>query len=577
MVVLPVVALMGISLQGAEISNPSVRLSAAGGQPGAVLYAAGAGNQQRATIGLIPAGSKQSVPISAVTEVKTDGDESALRITAGGAVADLIIGSGPYVTVKPVKNAERIVVGTGARFVLLPDFFADDTIFDPTKLNGDSVVVPAENFLMQMIEGGDAVVMCIWGNAKDKEAKPVEPEVVLNLAGAGGARRVASTAIEFAGQPVHVGLIEQKGVWHDEDVRAWPAYTLKAMEWKPPFEGKWRGDFIVADGHKMQDWPTRQQSFDFRDQPPAKPGRAKEQLQVWQEHQVQMMKYPALLDEGKAWLCLYADKSVRRAAETAKTPATNVYERVIVYALDRVKNTPMQVFTPVDLMRKTLGQGPCEYVLDVAGIKGRGAGGERALLDESTCGLWDRHIYPITSQKMRGMKPGDKLDQKDREHLLQALEDMWFFVHAVHDRIREYKAWGLETDAWLKSEGAKSAKVKPMADKVTATIKVLNRDVGSMKFEGPYTEGYWKTRLEELQAMTKNETYTFKDIDSVNGIRGLGNLQDEMVSRCRQYVKGLRHELALADTSDPEVRKFVTEMRDRCQKILRNSHPKECL
>jgi hypothetical protein len=189
-----------------------------------------------------------------------------------------------------------------------------------------------------------------------------------------------------------------------------------------------------------------------------------------------------------------------------------------------------------------------------------------------------QHIFPITG-KFRGLKNEDgtykPLDEKDKKHLINALEDMWYFVKAVHDRIREYKKWGGEMDTWLKQESAKSAKLKPVADKALARITTLNNDVKSLKFEGPGTEGYWKTRLPELEEMAKTDKYA--DIPSVGNIRDLGNRQDEMVSRCRQYVKGLRQDMILQDTSDPEVRKLVSEVLDRCQQILRNKHDKECI
>ena len=49
-------------------------------------------------------------------------------------------------------------------------------------------------------------------------------------------------------------------------------------------------------------------------------------------------------------------------------------------------------------MRETLGQGPCEYILDLAGVKPRQAGGDRQTLAYATCGLWNDHIFPIVRQ-----------------------------------------------------------------------------------------------------------------------------------------------------------------------------------
>ena len=55
-----------------------------------------------------------------------------------------------------------------------------------------------------------------------------------------------------------------KGIWRDEDAASLPAYKPTPIEWKRPFEARWRGDFIVAKGQRLADWPTRNQSFDFK-------------------------------------------------------------------------------------------------------------------------------------------------------------------------------------------------------------------------------------------------------------------------------------------------------------------------
>ena len=73
--------------------------------------------------------------------------------------------------------------------------------------------------------------------------------------------------------------------------------------------------------------------------------------------------------------------------------------------------------------------------------------------------------------------------------------------------------------------------------------------------------------------MVKQDKYA--EVASIGKIRDLGNDQDERVSRCRQYVKALRQEILLQDTSDPDVRSFAAEIRDRCHPMLRNMHPKE--
>src|SRR6185295_18860219 len=169
------------------------------------------------------------------------------------------------------------------------------------------------------------------------------------------------------------------------------------------------------------------------------------------------------------------------------------------YPLSRVTGTPVNVMTPVDLMRESLGAGPCEYVLDLAGVKPRPAGGDRPILSYATCGLWNDHISPILGKlKKKPDATYEPLDEKTKAHLVQALDEMWYFVHAVHDRLREYKKWGVETAEFCRQEALKGNGAKPAAEKILAHLDKLNADMGRHKFEGPGSEAYWKERVPEL-------------------------------------------------------------------------------
>ena len=58
---------------------------------------------------------------------------------------------------------------------------------------------------------------------------------------------------------------------------------------------------------------------------------------------------------------------------TEKGPVCNFAGPAIIYPIDRVKitpwNTPIESLTVVDLVRMTLGVGPCQYILDLEGQK----------------------------------------------------------------------------------------------------------------------------------------------------------------------------------------------------------------
>ncbi|HLY10767.1 MAG TPA: hypothetical protein VKW04_15800, partial [Planctomycetota bacterium] len=449
------------------------------------------------------------------------------------------------------------------------------------------------------------------GSAKDGPA----PAVDLLFTGEGNARRVSASRIEFQKKPVYVGILEHPGLWQDEDAQALQAYTPTPIAWKRPFEARWRGDFILAPGKSMDDWPTRDQSFEFQstttpradqwwksstDAMDARFAAAasnsnpkkwwergdENNPSIWQESLADFFIYPAVLKGDEVRLCLYADRKARELAAKATQRARkvdpaapevrppNVYDRVLIYPVARLPATPVSFYTPVDLMREILGAGPCEYVLDLAGVKPRPAGGDRPILSYATCGLWNDHISPILSHLKKDPQGViQPLDEKTKAHLIQALEEMWYFVHAVHDRLREYKQWGQAAADFCAQEAEKNPSLKPTADVLGAKLARLNADVGQHKFEGPGSEAYWKDRVPAIIKLVQEDQYP--EIGSISQIRDLGNIQDERVSRCRQYVKGILQDILIQDGTSPELRAFTAELRDRCHRILRSMHPKE--
>ena len=135
------------------------------------------------------------------------------------------------------------------------------------------------------------------------------------------------------------------------------------------------------------------------------------------------------------------------------------------------------------------------------------------------------------------------------------------------------KRVGLTSVAFIEAEAKRDAKLSALADQLAPHVAALNRDVGRLQFEGKGTEGGWAEQVKQLIEEVQADNYA--NVASVGEIRNLGGYQDRMVARCRRYVKGLRQEASLADVGEPAVRKFASEVRDRCQAILRHKHGKE--
>src|SRR5260370_1214846 len=81
------------------------------------------------------------------------------------------------VQVDPGPGAAKLRVESPGRFVVLPDFFADDITIDASRLPLSSVDLPSENFVLHPTANGDAIALCVFENRQQ--------DVKVTLAGKG--------------------------------------------------------------------------------------------------------------------------------------------------------------------------------------------------------------------------------------------------------------------------------------------------------------------------------------------------------------------------------------------------------
>ena len=140
-----------------------------------------------------------------------------------------------------------------SRFALLPDFFADDILFDARKVPVDKVELPSENFLLHFPltlpsppkgEGSklDAIVMAVFENRAQ--------DVRVTLAGKGVERAITGSEIDFGkkGSKIWVAVLEGPAIWNSVDVAPADTKKILPLDWRMPFVAQWRVDFTRQDG-----------------------------------------------------------------------------------------------------------------------------------------------------------------------------------------------------------------------------------------------------------------------------------------------------------------------------------------
>src|SRR5262249_35176382 len=118
--------------------------------------------------------------------------------------------------------------------------------------------------------------------------------------------------------------------------------------------------------------------------------------------------------------------------------------------------TPLDAYTVVDVMRNTLGVGPCEHILDLEGQKAEYKG-------RATCAVRDT-LTPIYEKGQQKEKRAD---------VEKALDDGLAFVKHIRGRITRYVEFGQKTRVYL----AEQKKAHPELAEAIAELEQLNDEI----------------------------------------------------------------------------------------------------
>jgi len=443
----------------------------------------------------------------------------------------------------------------------MPDFFGDDIVVDAAAIPLGRAELPSENFLIHMMHAGEAILMTVSAS-RDNDI-----EVTLSES---GPRRIECSDITYGKPRIWVAVLAGKGIWHERTVAPADAGKVLSLDWRMPFPALWRVDWRAADDltdswqmwlqhpdgrYVMPRWfgedaalgQSFGQAFGPRDW--NKPGRKR-----WNPV-LGGFAYPCWVDrDGQG--CLQPLEK-RRYVEGGEV--CNFDGPAILYPLDRVAEapfrTPIERLTVVDLVRMTLGVGPCQYILDLEGQKRQAKG-------VATC--YARDVINALYKEGTQLRNGPVIE----EHLAAAVA----FIRNVRERIDEYVAFGRETAAYLREQKRLHPEQAPFLDELLAITGRLDEFFQSRKeriYTPEYAEQVARDFRRELLTDTGADAYG-KCKARMEVLTGIGGAQDGLVASCRMIAKKLRQRCGIAMAAGPELRDLASEMRARTQKVLRN-------
>lgn len=291
---------------------------------------------------LIPAGDGlQDAVIEGVNVVQNDFTDVAVEVMFAGksakATIRLELGVGKPILRTKAVGAKALRVLAPARYGIQPDFIGDDTLVDATVIAAEKHKPPKGHFFMLMLAKGDAMLLGVW----DKEPDGAQ----MTLAGTGADRKISEMELPYGDKgQVCLTLLAEKGIWNSFDISRDMIGKVVDAAWKPPYIAEWRCNFVRKD-HTLDSWIFKYNLAD-RTQTGSTVGK---------------YLYPCWFDGTGS-----AQKAcVQTLSYEAKEYTPEYIGTVLVYPLNRMKKTervgetPLTTFTVMDIVRESLGIGPC--------------------------------------------------------------------------------------------------------------------------------------------------------------------------------------------------------------------------
>jgi hypothetical protein len=383
---------------------------------------------------------------------------SAVTLAAGAIKLRLTTGAS-VLEIQPPQAKSKLTVVTKARYVVVPDFFANDMIFDAKS--PASAGLPAENFFLNLIEGRDAVMMCVW-----------KPRRLSASAAISSSNRCSSTIECIGGKSVWLAFLEGAGIWHQRPGNS---------DWKPPFAAKWRCSRGELGGFAT--------SWDLAQGPTTRPS----------------------------------------------SPKSNA--ATVIYPIDRILTTPLTVYCPTDVLRNTLGVGPCEHILAVEGLT------EPTNPTPGNVMTWIMRQF----KRRRGRPSVDEVRKR--------LVGMTTHIARTRARILQY---GDLADAVLAlCKASKPTALSVPAEQIRMTLS--------------------QGRIEEIELSLAAKVLTLVDKPDAAArckplaeqLLAIGNMQNRTLSQCRLATCWLRQQCVAAAKKDPKVSALAEKIRRRVERILK--------
>lgn len=450
----------------------------------------------RGRLRVVASGGNAATRLDAIEIVENDPGAVSVRVTFATEddkaldVAFRLTTGQIQIQVEPGEVVDAVRLDMPTEYLVVPDFFGDDLVYDAQSSDNASAGLPAENFALHLLEGG-GIATAVW------ETTGRNTRVLFE--GDGTARRIAGTEIECVPTKMLWAAFAEPGpAWYARTISPEETKEDLSLDWKPPFPAKWRANFVAGSEVSMS-WnfgEARQAHFKT-------PG-------------IGDLVYPCWFEEETPFL----------------HPPSQGVRRAVVYPIDRTQATPLNVFVLVDVMRSTLGVGPCQYILDIEGMDAQ---------TTPTPALVCEWIESQLKKKRSRVTPEDVRERIDA--MVQHVEHAEQRIEAYH-----HLATSIQADC-AQMPGPEAEAIQSLALEIDAAIGGL-----AEARQTPKATAQLADRVAALPG-TDDWEAGFKPLHEE--LSAIGAAQDRTLAKCRMTVRRIRQ--ACLDASDDGLSKAVLE------------------
>lgn len=490
--------------------------------PGGARFRAVVMSADRAAVsvtGISSAGIMENNPGAVELEVtfQTDGGTGVTPVAHGRSCASYRLTTGQAILeMTGGQSADRFFVWCKPRYVVVPNYFADDMVFSPGACDLPRFGLPTESFLLNLIEGGDAILMCVWRDIRQAAHAIITGEgperVIRGCEIQGGEERTLWTA-----------FLEEPQIWHEHVLSAEDSRAAVTLDWRPPFEAMWRADFPRSDG-LAKSWGV------------ASPDTSEDALAGRPDRDC-----PCWFDGDRL--------EVRSAPPDITARPSQAYAgKILVYPIDRGRATPLTAFCPVDVLRNTLGVGPCQYVLETEGLA-------------SDTNPTPDHVMDWVEKQFEKKKDVESADQiKDRLGLMTQ------HVGHVQARIDEYAAFVRELRTLCRPD-EQNENTRAAAETFTGILDDMQRAIATRPGDTEPSARAAELAQQIVGLIGKGNAQEQCE-RLASEVRRVGARQDRALSRCRMSLRWLKQQARMSVLRHPESGDLAAEIEARAERFL---------